>query len=274
MRPVLLLLQALLLAGFAHPVRSEPVTFAGHDVTLQGEFFRPEGAGPFPAVIALHGCGGLYGKKGGLSPRHEDWTRRLTDAGFIVLFPDSFGSRGVQSQCKTADRVARASRERPDDALAAAEYLKSRSDVKPDAVNLLGWSNGGSTVLYTLRKTARRDVAPPVAKAIAFYPGCRALLERGNWHTEIPLLILIGEADDWTPAEPCRALANEANAAGEPASIVAYPGAYHDFDHPDLKIRLHHGLAFTADGSGVAHTGTDVAARSDAISRVLSFLAR
>ena len=274
MRAFLLLLPVLALAGIAQAVRAEPVEFPGRDLTLRGELFRPQGDGPFPAVVALHGCGGLYGKAGGLSPRHEDWQKRLTDAGFLVLFPDSFGSRGAQSQCRTDDRVARASRERPDDALAASAYLKSRPDVKPGAVTLLGWSNGGSTTLYTLRNVARGRSSEAFAKAIAFYPGCRAPLERGNWHSNIPLLVLIGEADDWTPAEPCRALVSQAQAAGEPVSIVTYPDAYHDFDHPDQAVRVHKGLAFTGSGTGVAHSGTNVAARADAIARVLDFLAR
>jgi dienelactone hydrolase len=274
MKAVRLLLHTLLFAIPVSCARAETVTFPGRNVSIQAELFRPEGAGPFPAVVTLHGCGGLNGKSGGLSPRHADWAKRLTDAGFIVLFPDSFGSRGEGSQCNTDDRVARASRERPDDAIAAARYLKSRSDVKADAVNLLGWSNGGSTVLYTLRNAARRGGDRPFAKAVAFYPGCRTPLERGNWHSNTPLLLLIGEADDWTPAGPCRTLVSQAQAAGEPASIVTYPGAYHDFDHPDLQVRLKRGLAYTGDGSGMAHTGTNVAARTDAISRVLGFLAR
>ena len=51
----------------------------------------------------------------------------------------------------------------------------------------------------------------------------------------------------------------------------AYPRAYHDFDHPQLKLRVHHGLAYSGDGSGTAHTGTDPAARADATARVPAF---
>jgi dienelactone hydrolase len=274
MKAIMRLLQVLLFISLTDGARAEAVEFPGENVTLRGELFRPDGSGPFPAVVALHGCGGLYSKTGGLSPRHEDWAKRLVEAGFIVLFPDSFGSRGAVSQCRTEDRVARSYRERPDDAIAAARYLKARSDVKPGAINLLGWSNGGSTVLYTLRNIARNRAPQLLAKAIAFYPGCRVPLQRGNWHSDLPLLVLIGEADDWTPAEPCRALVSRAEAAGEPVSIVTYPGAYHDFDHPNQRIRSHSGLAFTARGDGVAHSGTHAAARADSIFRVLAFLMR
>jgi dienelactone hydrolase len=252
----------------------EPVSFSGIGLDLRGELFLPVGEGPFPAVVALHGCSGLYGRDGTLSPRHADWAVRLQSAGFIVLFVDSFGSRGAASQCHTKGRVARAWKERVDDALAAMIFLRARRDVKADAISLVGWSNGATTVLYVLRKTAAGKQQARFASAVAFYPGCRVPSQRGNWHTSTPLLILIGAADDWTPAAPCQRLAAAADKAGEPVTYQAYPGAYHDFDHPQLKLRVHHGLAYSGDGSGTAHTGTDPAARADAIARVPAFLAR
>jgi dienelactone hydrolase len=265
----------VLLATPGRVAAAEVVTFAGDDVTLQGFLYRPAGEGPFPAVVALHGCAGLYGRDASLSPRHVDWAERLTAMGFLVLFPDSFGSRGAASQCRTDDRVTRPSRERVADALAAKAYLQSREDVKADAVSLLGWSNGGSSVLHTVQKGREaHDGRPDFAKAIAFYPGCRAPAERGRWHARLPLMILIGAADDWTPARPCEALAGGAGSAGEPVSIVVYPGAYHDFDHPHLAFRSHSDLAYTADGKGKAHSGTDWAARQDALRRVPEFLTR
>lgn len=248
---------------------AETVSFPGDDVTLKGILYRPPGAGPFPAVVALHGCSGLFGKDGSLSPRHAEWADRLTAAGFVVLFPDSFGSRGATSQCKTKDRVTRPSRERVADAIAAKTYLQTRKDVKADGVALLGWSNGGSTVLYAVEPRHKpKDRKPDFAKAVAFYPGCRVPNESDAWRTRMPLLILIGAADDWTPAAPCKELA----ADDYYVSIKVYPGAYHDFDHPNLPVRLHHGLAYTADGGDAAHTGTNPTARADALTRVPAFL--
>jgi dienelactone hydrolase len=275
MMRLLALALPLLLSAFGSAHAAEGVTFAGDGVTLEALLYRPAGKGPFPAVVALHGCAGLYGRDGSLSPRHVDWAERLVAKGFVVLFPDSFGSRGAGSQCRTDDRVTRPSRERVADALAAKAYLQARPDVKVDAVSLLGWSNGGSSVLYAVQKGRRaQDGKPDFARAIVFYPGCRTPAEQGRWHARLPLLILIGAADDWTPAEPCEALAAAAAAAGEPVSIVVYPGAYHDFDHPNLTLRSHSDLAYTADGEGRAHTGTDPAARQDALRRVPAFLAQ
>jgi dienelactone hydrolase len=87
------------------------------------------------------------------------------------------------------------------------------------------------------------------------------------------LLVLIGEADTWTPVAPCQQLVKTANQAGRAASIITYPGAAHDFDHPSLKLTRRTGLAFTGDGSGEAVVGTDPAAREDVVRRVPEFLA-
>lgn len=273
LRSLLLVLGALA----ATAARAEPtaVAFPGPDgVTLRGELYRPAGSGPFPAVVALHGCGGLTDRSGGLNPRHAYWGERLAALGYLVLFPDSFGSRGLGPQCGVTAREVRPGRERVRDAYAAKAYLQGRPDVSTRAVSLLGWSNGGSTVLYAARAgAAAQDDGPPFAKAVAFYPGCRSPQERG-WRGGLPLLILVGGADDWTGPGPCETLAGEARARGEPADIVVYPGAYHDFDHPDLALRERRGLAYTVNHDGIAHVGTDPAARADALKRVPAFLAR
>jgi dienelactone hydrolase len=270
------LVLALLLAILTRTVQAaETVSLSAPGIELKAVLYRPAGAGPFPAVVALHGCGGLYGGDGALSARHADWGERLAKLGFMVLFPDSFGSRGAGSQCATTSRVARPSTERVADALAAKAYLQSRPDVKPGAVSLLGWSNGGSTVLYAVEPaTAPRDGRPDFARAVALYPGCRGPAEHGNWRSRVPLLILIGAIDDWTPAAPCNALAKRAVAAGADVSIVLYPGAYHDFDYPNLPPRTRSGLAYSADGTGVVHVGTNPAAREDALRRIPTFLAQ
>jgi dienelactone hydrolase len=267
---VLGLCVALLCAQSASAQTPQRVTFAGDDVTLQGWLYAPTTPGPHPAVVALHGCAGLEAKDGKPGARHDDWGRRLSAEGVVVLFPDSFGSRDLGPQCRNEDRDISPSRERVADAEAALRFLAARADVAPKAITLLGWSNGGSSTLYAV-EPKHAPAGVDFARAIAFYPGCRTPLEQ-NWKSRLPLLVLIGEADDWTPAAPCQQLANEAEARGERVEIVVYPGAYHDFDHPNRPIHVRKNLAFTGSGTGEAHTGTDPTARADAIKRVETFL--
>jgi dienelactone hydrolase len=243
---------------------------------LQAVLFRPEGAGPFPAVVALHGCGGLGASGNLISARHKDWGRQLAAQGFMVVFPDSFGSRGLGSQCLVRDRTVRPGKERVADAYAAKQWLMGRDDVIRGKIGLLGWSNGGSSVLWAIAAERRpRDGQADFNAAVAFYPGCRSILqsaERRDWDSRVPLLILIGEADNWTPAEPCRSLAKLVTERGGEANFISYPNAVHEFDHPDRKPTRRTGLPFTGDDSGEAMVGTDPDARADALVRVPAFL--
>src|SRR4051812_41348638 len=68
---------------------AEPVDIADGTTTLHGILYRPEGTGPFPAVVALHGCSGLLNSTGKIVTRFADWGDRLAAAGLAVLFPDS-----------------------------------------------------------------------------------------------------------------------------------------------------------------------------------------
>ena len=242
--------------------------------TLKAVLFKPQGAGPFPAIVALHGCLGLGRRAETIVPHLREWGERLSAAGFVAIFPDSFGSRGVGNQCRVRERRARASRERVDDANTARRWLQQQSYVIRGRVSLIGWSSGGVALLWTVRPRAQpRDGTPDFRSAVALYPGCGRLVQTA-WSTRIPTLILIGTADDWTPARSCQQMVAGARGRTARASIVTYPGAFHDFDHANLPVRQLRGMAFSADGSGRVHIGTDPKARADAIKRVPQWLAR
>lgn len=265
---------AIAAADFAHaaPV-AEQVEIPGGDITLRARLFRPQGSGPFAAVVALHGCGSLFDRAGTLNARFQDWGERLSEAGFAVLFPDSFGSRGLRGQCRSRERAVRASRERLADANAARRWLQQQAWIAPDRVSLMGWSAGAVATLWAVRPAAAPKDGADFRSAVALYPGCRRLRDVA-WSARIPTLILIGTADEWTPAAACEQMLSGARGRSAQASIVTYRGAHHDFDHPNLALQERTGLAFTADGSGRAHVGTDPAARADALKRVPEWLAR
>ena len=253
---------------------AERVDIPAGDLTLHGTLYRPEGAGPFPAVVALHDCGGINHRPIANERLYTQWAKLLVDEGFVVLFPDSFGSRGLGSQCRERQHRVRASRDRVADANAARLWLQSQSYVSGDHVALLGWSNGGIAALWAVRPTAApKDGTPDFRSAVALYPGCRRLRDTA-WSARIPTLILIGSADDWTPASYCQQMVAGAHGRSAGAQIVVYSGAHHEFDRANTPIRLRTGLANTADPSGRAHGGTNPAARNDALKRVPEWLKR
>ena len=70
-------LLALLLAGHgAMAAGPEPVEFREGDLTLKGLLYRPDGAGPFPAVVGMHNCGGLVNTSGTVATRYRDWAQQ------------------------------------------------------------------------------------------------------------------------------------------------------------------------------------------------------
>jgi dienelactone hydrolase len=253
---------------------ADAVDIPDGDLTLHAMLYRPEGSGPFPAVVALHDCGGLADRPKTTAQLYDEWANRLVGQGFVVLFPDSFASRGLGSQCRVRDRKVRASRQRVADANAARLWLQSQSYVRADHISLLGWTDGALTSLWAVRPTAApRDGSPDFRSAVALYPNCRRQRETA-WSARVPTLILIGSADDWTPASLCQQMVAGAHGRSARVEIIVYPGAHHEFDRANTPIRLRTGLAFTADPSGKAHGGTNPAARNDALKRVPQWLAR
>ena len=88
-----------------------------------------------------------------------------------------------------------------------------------------------------------------------------------NWRPAAPMLILMGEQDDWTPAAPCHALAAR---FPHQITMISYPGAYHEFDAPDRPVRILSGAATAVNGE--VHAGTNEPAREDALTRVPKWL--
>jgi dienelactone hydrolase len=262
---------ALLLGSCAvPPVGSGEVRFPGPGIELRGRLYVPDVPGRHPAIVLLHGCSGLWGANGQPAPMYQHWAEMLRAQGFLALHVDSFGPRGEKEICTKVDRPIRPGRERVQDAMAALRWLAARPDVDPDRIHVMGWSNGGSTVLYAIRGNAAAP-EPRFRSAVAFYPGCR-MPARATFRTSVALLIQVGGADDWTPASFCEDLARRAQ--GAPVEIDVYPGAHHAFDNIVGQVRSRPNVANAnrAGGRG-ATVGPDPEARARAVKRTLEYLA-
>src|SRR5258706_2080819 len=126
-------------SGCAGSLVQAPVKFSnvtpGAPQEIVGTLVRPAGAGPFPAVIQFHGCGGL-------EPQSYRWARWLADHGYIALVLDSFGPRKVKGDCRTGPDEPPATA-RFDDAIGGLRYLPSQPDRPPPRITALRWSPGG-----------------------------------------------------------------------------------------------------------------------------------
>lgn len=251
----------------------DPVEIPHGEARLKALLYRPDGQGPFPVVVGLHNCAGLINRSGVTGSRYVDWGQRLSKGGFAVLLPDSNGSRGLGSQCGARSRSVRVDRERVADANAARVWLQQQSWVDASRVSLLGWSSGAIAVLWAVRTRIAVTDGPDFRSAVALYPGCRRLSATA-WSARVPTLILIGRADDQASAAACEQMVAGARGRSARVQIHVYPGAHHDFDHPNRLLQVRTGYAFSVDGSGRVHTGMHPAARADALRRVPQWLAR
>ena len=73
-----------------------PASPQGDKKPLNGLLFVPEGPGPFPAMVALHGAGGIF-------PYQAWWARQIANTGVVVLFVDSYCTRGYLCVHDTGD---------------------------------------------------------------------------------------------------------------------------------------------------------------------------
>ena len=193
---------------------------------IQGDLARPDGAGPFPAVVGLHGCAGM----------HDTTKQKLTDdlvaRGYVVLLVDSYATRGIKHAC-TSDAYVTLFKRRPD-AYGALVFLAGQTFVDPRRVAVVGFSAGAWVTLSVAAPNSFEHFAPGNLRfraAAAFYPPCWGLAARPG----IPTLIFIGALDDWTPAAECTSKVAGWRSDGSPVELVVYPGAYHGFYYRHLQ---------------------------------------
>lgn len=124
-----------------YPYDEEEVVYENAEagITLAGTLTLPRSEGPFPAVILITGSGAQNRDEEIMGHRPflvlSDY---LTRRGIAVLRVDDRGvggSTGNFSQATTEDFAG--------DVLAGIEYLKSREEIDPARIGLIGHSEGG-----------------------------------------------------------------------------------------------------------------------------------
>jgi dienelactone hydrolase len=285
---VLLLLMPLPSGPVAEAVAQERVYFDSTDgegrqaaTPLSGLLYRPQGKGPFPAVVLMHGCGGLYSRSTGqISSKMRFWAEFLRERGYVALLIDSFRPRNLEEIC-TRSKQLNSAKARSYDAYGGLIYLQRMAIVEPRHVALMGWSNGSRAVLSAMAQDGKYRPTPlpegGFHAAIAFYPQCRIkYTDMSVYQPYAPLLILTGELDDWTPAQHCVELTQAAQAVGADMHIIVYSGAHHSFDSPSSRMRYRPEVRNRNKPGGCcgATVGTNPEARDDARRQLARFLAR
>jgi dienelactone hydrolase len=205
-----ILAAVLVLGGCAADEPSAPKSLEPH-YRIQ----RPQTAGPFAAILLVPGCRGV-------TPARLETAVELVSRGYLVAFVDYLAARGRSGPCASGVSAGDVAR----DIRAVSAHVRSRSDVRPGAVGVIGWSLGGAGVLASL-VGVEFDRQPPFDAAVAFYPVCRGLLP---WKTNVPTLLLLAGRDVIAPPAHCEDVV--LRSAGR-VQIHTFAGARHAFDTPD-----------------------------------------
>jgi dienelactone hydrolase len=276
-----LLALAIILGGCATQTLAPAPSPGAAPMAIPVEVLKPEGSGPFPAIVMLHDCSGLGPRSSG-SPRR--WARKLVEWGYVVAIPDSFSTRGHADGVCTSSSPSRAEVSpvrRVRDAYDTLRHLRTLPYVDANRIGAMGGSHGGATTLAVMAEAPQDSQALAEAKrhgfraAVALYPNCS--IGQPKFDTQYkavaPVLILAGELDDWTPAQPCQRLAEVARKGGADVRIKVYAGAHHSFDNNSPVRYVPTRNNANAPGGRGATTGGHAQAWEDSIREVKAFFA-
>jgi len=205
--------------------------------------YKPEGPGPFPAIVIHHQCGGLRSSSGTWQNMAIlGWAKETVARGYVALVLDSLGPRGVDSVCygvKGGVNFPRGVR----DAYQAAERLRKLPYVDGDRIAFAGFSWGAMVGLLASGATWGNalQTGAHFRAVVAFYPGCFDIRPPAGTpyspvqpDTDTPLLVLMGEADTETPPQECTTRLERLKSSGKPVDWHTYPGATHCWDCQNL----------------------------------------
>jgi dienelactone hydrolase len=190
---------------------------------LRGYLTKPNGDGPFPAVVLLHSCLGLPLDRSAIGEMIASW-------GDVALFVDNFGTRGLKQTCAVDFPQGVA------DAYGALDYVARFAFVDRTRIAAVGYSQGADTALTIASgRFASAFMLPQGAKfkaVAAFYPPCA---NQGGAQLTLPTLILVGDRDEVTPAADCAHLARAQPRNISKVKLIILPGVDHAFDNPGFR---------------------------------------
>jgi dienelactone hydrolase len=204
----------------------------GVPVTLAGALRLPKlGTEKLPAVILLHGSGGVGGSGGMI----DEWSRELNEIGVATFAVDSFAGRGIVETVTDQTRLGRLNM--IIDAYRALDLLSRHRQIDATRIAVMGFSRGAQSSVYSSLIRFQKMHGPAgqqFAAHIGLYTPCGTTY-RGDDAVAKPIRLLHGTADDYVPIGPCRAFVERLSESGKDIRLIEYPDAHHVFDAPAFR---------------------------------------
>ena len=238
------------------------------------KMFKPQGPGPFPALVMLPTCGGHL-----RSHVFDVWAKAALQRGFAVLVVDPLTPRGVTApgeNCKAPSKVSLWRLRK--DAFDAAAHLRKQTFVDPDRIGLLGLSQGAMAALGVSASLYETPQGKPAFRGIvANYPVCflgnlrmagRAPVNVNFVPEEkitVPLLVQMGDLDTEGPPQDCISRLQVQKDKGAPVETVVYKNATHAWDM---------GISFAKTAANGQHVEyrSNPKVTAESVARALDFL--
>jgi carboxymethylenebutenolidase len=201
------------------PTTSETISLRSGKDTVKGFLSRPEGKGPFPAILILHGDFGP-------TPWVKKQAQRLADEGYLTLaidlyrgeMPKDIEEAHILERALPEERVMR-------DVKAAVDYLAASPLVRKDRIGILGWDMGGGYAL----DGAIHD--PRLRAAVVCYGRLRTdpkLLSK----LKNSVLGIFAGADEGISADTIKQFQKAMMKAGKRVEMQVFPGVGNGFMDP------------------------------------------
>ena len=199
---------------------------AGKPVTVSGMLRIAQGSGRLPAVVLIHGSGGM-------GANIDYWSRELNEMGISTFALDGFTGRGFASV--NTDQALLGRLNMIVDAYGMLAVLAKHPRVDPSRIALMGFSRGGQAALFAAMKRSHQHwnrSGAEFAAYIPFYPDCMTTYRADTEVAERPIRIFHGAPDDYNPVAPCKAYVARLKSASRDVQLTEYPNAAHGFDNP------------------------------------------
>jgi dienelactone hydrolase len=213
----------------------------------------PEGT-RVPGVVILHGSEGIS------DAREGSWGRELAALGMVALVVDSFSARKVKNTVDDQTRVSTG--QMIGDAIGALDFLSQQPFIDAKRIALMGMSKGGGAVLLASDQRAQQS-GMAFSAFIALYPACQS--QYRNPRAVAPMLMLLGESDDYTGLKPCAEYAERMRKAGAKVELKTYKGAHHGFDGEGAPAKLSSAQNFSDCVMTIEDDGKTILAKTGAV---------
>jgi carboxymethylenebutenolidase len=198
------------------------VSFSSGTETVHGILYRPQGVGPFPAIVVIHEWWGL-----------NDWVKQqaqmFAEHGYVTLAVDLYRGQ-VATDPEMAHELMRAL---PQDRgvrylSSGVAYLKTLKYVRADRIGAVGWCMGGGFAFQLA-------IAEPTLRAVAINYGALDTDPAQLRKIHAAILGNFGAQDHGITPEDVQGFASAMQAIGHPVDVKEYPDAGHAFQNPSNK---------------------------------------